>query len=190
MDDFDDLKQLWNTHDSVDIPNLEQMQTVIAKYQKTKKRNAFLATTLFIFCGLAFIAIILLQKQTFWTTIFGEMMILSGFVSGIILKLNSLKNITNHQLKPNKDYLQDLSNTTHRKMKHASWHLILSVLLLVIGYGFFIYEKLQANQTTLILSYIGIGLFTLGLYFIFRPLVNKISHNKIEKMIKEIEDLK
>jgi len=190
MDDFEDIKQLWNSKNTLDIPNLEQIQTVIKKYQSKKKRNAFLVTALFISCGIAFILIIILHNPVLWTTTVGEILILIGFISGMILKLNTLKSLTKNELKSNKDFLKDLIKVSVQKKGKVNWHLIISVLLLAIGYGFFIYEEIRENQTELILSYLRIVLFTLGMYFIFRPFIRKITKNKIEKMIEAIQNLK
>jgi 1,4-dihydroxy-2-naphthoate octaprenyltransferase len=187
MNDFEDIKQLWDSNNTLDMPNLEQTQTVIKKYQSKKKQNAFLVTILFILCGIAFVLIIILHNPSLWTTTVGEILILIGFISGIILKLKTLKSISKNELKSNKDFLEDLIKIGIQNKTKLNWHLIISVLLLVIGYGFFIYEKIKENKTELILSYLGIALFTLGMYFIFRPFVRKISNNKVEKMIEAIK---
>jgi len=190
MDDFENVKQLWNSKNTLDTPNLEQIQTVIKKYQSKKKRNAFLLTALFISCGILFILIIIFHNPLLWTTTFGEVLIAIGFILGMILKLNTLKNITKNELKSNKDFLEDLIKLSVQRKSKVNWLQLISVLLLAIGYGFFIYEEIQENQSELILSYLGIILFALGMYFIFRPFVKSKSKKKIQKMIKEIERLK
>ena len=190
MDDFENIKQLWNSKNTLDIPDLEQIQTVIKKYQSKKKRNAFLLTALFVLCGIGFVLIIILHNSLHWTTTLGEILIFIGFILGMILKLNTLKSIAQNELKSNKDFLIDLITVSAQKKSKTNWLQIISALLLAIGYGFFIYKEIKENQIELILSYLGIALFTLGMYFVFRPFVRKISKNKIEKMIEAIQNLK
>lgn len=190
MDDFEDIKQLWNSKNTLDISNLDHVQTLIKKYQSKKKRNVLVVTALFILCGLGFILIIILHKPILWTTTFGEIIIAIGFLLGLSLKLKTLKNITKNELKSNKDFLEDLIMESKQKKPNDNWHLILSILLLAIGYGFFIYEAIKDNHTEVILSYLGIALFTLGMYFVFRPFLKRISKRKIKKILEGIEELK
>ncbi|MGA7838288.1 MAG: hypothetical protein WB996_09995 [Ignavibacteriaceae bacterium] len=190
MDEFKDIKRLWNSKNTLGIPNLEQIRIVINNYQRKKKRNAFLLTALFILCGIAFILILLLHKPLLWTTTFGEILISMGFILGMILKLNTLKRIKNIELKPNIDFLEDLIKDSVRNKSKINWHLIITVLLLAIGYGFFIYEEIKDNKFELTLSYLGIAIFTFAMYFVFRPFIKRSSKKKIQKMIDEIIRLK
>lgn len=187
MDNFEDIKQLWNSKNTLDIPNLEHIQNIVKQYQRKRKRNAFLVTSLFVLCGIAFILIIILHKPLHWSTSLGEILISIGFISGLVLKLKSLKNISKNELKSNSDFLKDLIKDINKKKSKANWHLIFSVLLLAIGYGFFIYEDIKDNQLELILSYLGITLFAFGMYFIFRPFMKRKSKKKIQIIIDEIE---
>lgn len=190
MDDFVHIKQLWDSKNNWSIPNVEEIQTIIKDYQTKKKQNTLFLITLFILCGIALVLVIVFHNPLLWTTTFGEVLIAIGFILGMILKLNTLKHVTKNELKSNKDFLEDLIKlSAHRKSK-VNWLQLISVLLLAIGYGFFIYEEIIENQSELILSYLGIILFALGLYFIYRPFVKSKSKKKIQKMIKEIERLK
>ncbi|UII25761.1 hypothetical protein LVD15_21010 [Fulvivirga maritima] len=190
MDNFEDIKRLWNSENTSEIPDVKQIQTIFKKYQNKKKRNAFWLTGLFIACSISFLFIIIFHKPLLWTTTFGEILISLGFLLGIILKLKTLKKISKDELKSNKEYLKDLMKSSSQEKSKANWHLIISVLFLTIGYGFFLYEEFKENQTQLILSYIGITLFTGVIYFIFRPLVKKISKKNIKKVIEAMEDSK
>ncbi len=190
MEDFEDIKRLWNSENTSGIPNVKQIQNIFKKYQNKKKRNAFWFTGLFIACSISFLLIIIFHKPLLWTTTFGEILISLGFLLGIILKLKTLKKISKDELKTNKDYLEDLIKSSYQKKSKTNWHLIISVLFLAIGYGFFIYEECKENQTQLILSYMSITLFTGAMYFIFRPFVKKISKNSIKKVIEAMEDSK
>lgn len=190
MDDFEHIKQLWDSKNNLGIPNVEEIQTIIKNYQTKKKRNTLLLITLFILCGIAFVLVIVFHNPLLWTTTFGEVLIAIGFILGMILKLNTLKNITKNELKSNKDFLEDLIKLSVQRKSKVNWLQLISVLLLAIGYGFFIYEEIKENQSELILSYLGIILYALGMYFIFRPFVKSKSKKKIQKMIKEIERLK
>ncbi|HVA98460.1 MAG TPA: hypothetical protein VNG53_06160 [Bacteroidia bacterium] len=166
------------------------MQSIIKKYQTKKKRNIVLLTALLILCFIVWILVIIFHKPLLWTTTFGEILIVSGFISGITLKLNSLKNVTKNELKSNKAFLEDLIKVSGQKKAKANWHILFPVLLLAIGYGFFIYEEIKDNQAELILSYFGIALYILVMYFIFRPFIKRNSKNKTKKMLEAIENLK
>tara|TARA_R110001592_G_scaffold261500_1_gene526375 strand:+ start:2302 stop:2874 length:573 start_codon:yes stop_codon:yes gene_type:complete len=189
MDDFENLKQLWNSKNTLDIPNLKQIQTVIKKYQRKKKRNIYLLIALLILCCIVLILVFTFHKPLLWTTTFGEILISIGFILGMILKLSTLKSITKNELKSNKAFLEDLIKVSIKKKPKANWLQIISALLIAIGYGFFIYEEIKENQTELILSYFGITLFSLGMYFIFRPFIKRNSKKKIKKMLEGIENL-
>ena len=187
MNDFENIKQLWNSNNTVDIPNLEQIQMVIKKYQSKKKQNALLLTILFVLCG--FVLAFIFHKPLSITTTLGEILISIGFILGMILKLNTLKKFTKIELKSNKDFLEDVIKVSAQKKSKTNWLQIITVLLLAIGYGFYIHQEIKDNQTSMILSYLGITLFAFGMYFIFRPYVNRNSKKKIQKMLNEIKSL-
>lgn len=190
MDDFEDIKQLWNSKNTLDLPNLKQMQSVIKKYQARKKQNISFVISLIILCGITFTLVFIFHKPLYWTTPFGEILIALGFILVLIIKLNTLKKITKNELKSNKVFLEDLIKGSIHKKSKANWYLIISVLLLAIGCGFFIYEVIRDNQTELILSYLGLAIYTLVMYFIFRPFKKRRSKNKTKKMLEAIEKLK
>lgn len=190
MDDFKNIKELWNSQNNLLTPNINQIEKIIKDYQIKKKRNVFLVTALFIACGIGFLMIIFLYKSSYWTTIVGEVLISLGFLLGLILKLKSLKKINNNEMKSNKDYLEDLTKVFNRKKPKTNLLQIISVSLLSIGYGFFIYEEIKTNQNELILSFIGILIFSLGMYYFFRPFINRKSKKKIEKLLDAIHQLK
>ena len=188
MDDFENIKQLWTSKNTSDIPNLEHIQTVIKKYQRKKKRNAFLVTILFASCGIALVFIF--REPRHWTTTLGKILIIIGFISGMILKLKTLKSITKNELKSNKDFLEDLIKVSAQKKSKINCLQLITVLLLALGYGFYIYQDIKENPTQMILSYLGIILFVFGMYFIFRPFINRKSKKKIQKMLQHIQSLK
>ena len=190
MDDFDNIKTLWNSSNTPDLPNLEQMGSIIKKYQTKKKRNIFLVIALLILCAVLFTLAFITHKPLFWTTTFGEILMTLGLIFGLIIKLNTLRNITKNELKSNNDFLEDLIKISPQKQAKANWQVIISVLLLAVGYGFFIFHEVRNNQTELILSSFGIALYTLLMYFILRPFIERSSKNKTKKMLEAIEKLK
>lgn len=189
MDDFENIKELWNSNRKLNILDTGQIQTVIKNFQAKKKRNAFLNTIFFIACGVILPLIVIFYKPLLWTTTFGEILIAIGFLSGIALKFRTLRNLTQDELKSNRDFLENLIIKSKQKGSKMNWHLIVSVLFLAVGYGFFIYQEVRDNQFHLILTYSGITLFTLVMFFIFRPFVKRNSENKVQKMLDEIEAL-
>lgn len=190
MDDFENMKQIWNSKNNLNIPEIIDIQNIIKRYQNKKRRNAFLLTVSFIICGLLFILIVLFYQYQLWTTIFGEALILIGFILGLMLKVNTLKSVNKSIMKSNKVFLEYLSKVTAERKTKVNWLQLVSVFLLTIGYGFFIYEEIKDNKTEFILVYSGMLVFVLSMYFIFRPMMKRNSKNKIQKMLNEIESLK
>lgn len=190
MNDFEDIKQLWNSNNHSDLPDAEQMGSIIKKYQNKKKRTIFLVIALLILCGVLFTLSFIFHRPLLWTTKFGEVLMASGFIFGLIMALNKLKKVSKDELKSNKDYLENSIEVSIQKKSKANWHILISMLLIAAGYGFYIYENIRDNQSALILSYFGIALYILIIYFIFRPFMKNRSKNTTKEMFEEIEKLK
>ena len=186
MDSFETIKQIWTSEKALDLPNSNDIKSALEKYHSSKKRNIYLLIVALVLCLVLFVLVIVFNKSLLWTTTLGEILILIGFVLGISQKLKTLKKTHQNELKSNKDFLEDLKIAVRKKSK-ANLLQIIAMFLLSVGYAFYIYEIVRKNNTTMLVSYLGIILFLLGVYFVFRPFTNKKSRKKSAKLLNDIE---
>ncbi|RFC54274.1 hypothetical protein [Brumimicrobium aurantiacum] len=188
MDDFDVMKKVWNSNSNSDVSTPTQIHSAIKKFKQKKKRNAFWVTASFILCALAFIVVLILLRPMEWTTIIGVISILIAFILGIFQKLKSLKSITKTELKSNKEFLEQMVDSA--QFTKTNWLQIFTILLFAVGYALFIYEGIKDSFIEMCLSYLGIILFSVFMYFVFRPYMRTVSQHKVKKMTEIIQDLK
>ncbi len=189
MDSFENIKQIWTSEKALDLPNSKEIKSAIESYHSSKKRNIYLLIAILILCLIIFVFVIVFNKPLLWTTTLGEILISIGFISGISIKLKTLRKTTQNELKSNKDFLEDLKIAIQKKSEINSLQII-AALFISVGYGFFIYETVRNNKTVMIFSYLGITLFVSGIYFVIRPFAKNISRKKSEKLLKDIEAIK
>ena len=82
--------------------------------------------------------------------------------------------------------MEELKISSEKKSKLNNLQLI-TILLIGIGYGLFIYQDIFQNKNLMILSYLGIFVFLTFMYFIFRPF-RKPFPKKSEILLKTISD--
>lgn len=187
MDELENLKLIWKTEKTNALPNSEVAKSLIKKYQSAKKRNLFLLIALAFSCLIIFIWTIVFKIPSPWTTILGEVLIFLGLIITLLLKMHSLKNATKNEQKTNRQFLEDLKNSTGNRSQINLMQRT-GVFMLSVGFGFYIYETVCNDPTKLVLTYLGIVLYVIFIYFVFRPLARKGTDQRINRLLEKIEN--
>ncbi|MEZ5026721.1 MAG: hypothetical protein R2739_09090 [Chitinophagales bacterium] len=187
MDELENIKLIWKTEKANALPNSEVVKSLIKKYQSAKKRNLFLLIALALACLIIFIWTIAFQTPSPWTTILGEVLIFLGLIITLSLKILSLKNATKNEQKTNRQFLEDLKKSTGNQSQIKLIQRA-GVLMLSVGFGFYIYKIVSNDLTKLVLTYAGIVLYVIFIYFVFRPLVMKKTEQRINRLLEKIDN--
>lgn len=188
MDSFESLKDIWLTKNTAVLPDPEAMEIAIKKYKNSKKRNVTLLAIAAILLVPAFFIIIFAMPMDVWTTVLGEVLISAGLLMTLFLKLKTLKKTSTYEALSNDEFLKKIKSATAAKSKTNVVQL-LAMNAIYFGYSFFIYDSLKNDCKLMVITYILITLFSLSMYFIFRPLSQKKSKEKAEKLLKNISEL-
>lgn len=186
MEDFNDLKTLWQKENASVLPEAKEVTVLIQKFQQRRKRNLKLMIATAVF--LAFIMILVtVNSDEYWTTVVGEVLIFASILLMIIQKIQSLKKVQSHISKTNAEYLDHLKNINHReRFKNQLFPMI----LLCVAYGFYIFSFVRDSALQIFIAYGILLLYFLFMWLVYRPWANrrfdaksKVLHSKINQII-------
>lgn len=188
MKDFKKLQDIWMTEKNFNPNEEKEVINLILQYQKSKKRNIrwLIFATILLFP--VFIAVTCYGSNLHWSRIAGEVLIFIGLFLTLILKIKSLKKTNDNELLPNDEFINSLKKSLS-KSNQINMLQISALVVIGLGYGFFIYQDIAHNQTIMILSCLAILLFMNTMYFKFRPFAEAVSQKKSAKLLEKIKEI-
>lgn len=188
MDDFESLKEVWQSQKQPTMPTPDTINAAIKSYQTRKKRNVIMLT-------LAALLLIPCLLLTFYftphvssTTVMGEVSMSIGLLLTVILKFRTLKTTTSNEMLTNKAFLQKLKNSVDTRSKINDMQ-ICAVALICIGYALYIYDSIKGNPFVVFGSYTAIAGFGVMMYTIFRPFAERKAHQNSEVLLRKISEI-
>ena len=188
MDHFEQLKDIWRSHDSDRMPSLTSINHAIKAYQKEKRKNTAFIVLLLLMCILAMIYVMMQYHSHFWSTRIGEVLFVLIAIYLVISKYALLqKNVRDEILNTN-EYLDDLKKKT-QKTAYNKIHPIL-YMVLASAFSLYVYEMLSQNKTRLITGYTLLFLFLSFMWFVYRPIMERRQNHKIQTLLNKIDLIK
>lgn len=185
MNTFEEIKELWLSEQEV-IPHSDEIIQLVKKYQNRKKRMIYFMIFILILLVLILCYVFSFQNWKLWTTPLGEIIIVCAFLLTISIKMRLLKKEKLNYLKSNKEYLEEMKNIVSGRRK-VGRTVFFTFILFGSGYGIFIFESVYPDIRMMLMTYLGILLYMLFMYFVFRLIINKYQNKQIEKLFKNID---
>ncbi|MCB0593673.1 MAG: hypothetical protein H6557_26090 [Lewinellaceae bacterium] len=188
MDNFDEIKNIWQTHRTERLPSISNINNAIKGYQATKKKNIIYIIFLAIICLFAMIWVVVDYQSNLWTTRIGEALFILMSIYLFYSKLMSLKRSKQEELLSAKNYLDDLKEKTKKEAINESQPILF--IILSFAFFFYVYEMLAANKTQLIAGYCILFFFLVFMWFVYRPIKIKRQQTKIKDLLNKIDSIK
>lgn len=188
MDNFDEIKNIWQTHRTERLPSISNINNAIKGYQATKKKNIIYLIFLAIICLFAMIWVVVDYQSNLWTTRIGEALFILMSIYLFYSKLMSLKRSKQEELLSAKNYLDDLKEKTKKEAINESQPILF--IILSFAFFFYVYEMLAANKTQLIAGYCILFFFLVFMWFVYRPIKIKRQQTKIKDLLNKIDSIK
>ena len=186
MKTFEDIQTLWQKEHAERLPDTLQIKRIVKKHLAKRKGLLFLLFFVLFICFILLTIIFSNQKTNLWTTTLGEVLVVIGFILTLTIKLQALRQQNIDENKSAMQYLEE-QKVKLKPRKEISKIQIWALILLGLGYGFYIYENVSNNMTILFLAYFGILVYLSFVLFIIRPWINKIKKEDRERLLKKIE---
>lgn len=190
MDNFDDLKKLWQQMPASDLPSAQEMNQKVHTYQRKMKQKysisvACLAAT-FIFIGI----IGYLIEPIYVTTRIGVVIIMGAIVMAIVSqsKLISLLSSEKSEVTDSRQYLQQMIVYRKNLQRTQTTMMSLYFLLLSIGLGLYMFEYImRMGMTARIVAASVTAVWIAFNWFYIRPKQIAKQQAKTNDMITQLE---
>ncbi|MDJ1503188.1 hypothetical protein [Xanthocytophaga agilis] len=190
MDNFDDLKKLWQQMPASDLPSAQEMNQKVHTYQRKMKQKyiisiAYLAAT-FIFIGIIGYFI----EPVYATTRIGVVIIMGGIVMVIISqsKLISLLSNEKSEVTDSRQYLQQMIVYQKNLQRIQTTTMSFYFLLLSIGLGLYMFEFImRMGMIPRIITASVTAIWIAFNWFYIRPKQIAKHQSKTNEMITQLE---
>jgi len=189
MDNLSELKQIWLTAKTDNLPGSTEMMQVIRKYRNKK---------LVKLCGLSIAAIILIAilvrvvfvyKSTMVTTRIGEgLMIIAGLML-LGTTASSLFRFYRMKDQNNKEFIRFLERTRQRQLFYYKRTQVIALSVCSLGLCFYIFEAVYRDTTYWIAGYSFLLIYIGVLTIIVRPRMFRRQDKKLSEQIQKLEAL-
>ena len=169
MDNLNDLKAIWLTAKTDDLPGSKEMLRIIKKFRNERLRKKLMI----ILMALAVIAImvvtIVIVRSTMITTILGEAFTI--IAAGILIFTNtkSMKRFIDLQDCSNKEFIAFLEQTRRNQVFYYKKTQVAGMLLSSAGLFLYVYEQVYRSLLLTAIIYTIIIIWTLFLWLYIRP---------------------
>lgn len=190
MDNFEDLKELWQSKVPKNLPNVDHMLAIIKK-EESKKRNQLLFSLLGLMLCFGLTTYLFIDGwDNRWSTELGLVFILITVAFTFFSFLNQLRKDKINDMLDGETYINTMKEDIIRRSNYKDTNQNISFIMLLVAYSFFIYEPCSKNTETIIMGYSIFLLVIILLWFVVKPMFDKYSLINIEKLIYKIDNLK
>jgi hypothetical protein len=169
MDNLNDLKAIWLTAKTDDLPGSKEMLRIVKKFRNERLRKKLLS----IFVALVVIAMmvvtIIIVRSTMITTILGEAFTI--IAAGILIFTNtrSMKRFIDLKDCNNKEFIEFLEQTRRNQVFYYKKTQVAGMLLSTVGLFLYLYEQVYRSLIATITIYSITIMWTLFLWLYIRP---------------------
>lgn len=191
MDNLNDLKAIWQTAKTDNLPTTAEMVKLAKKFRYQKLRNKVLSIAVGVGAIVLMLAFFLNTPGLAITTIAGMIFTLIACVILIYTNARSIKRFIDLKDYTNKEFIQFLEQTRRNQLYYYKYTQVMGLAFSSIGLLLFLYEFVQKNTTISAVFYaIAVG-WTIFICFYLRPRNFKKQSIKLNNMLaslKKIDD--
>ena len=188
MENFDDIKSIWQSEKAGQLPDADEFVTIVNKYKSRRHRITYVLSGILILCLAGFVLVWFGYKTTMWTTRLGELLIFTAVLYAIYHNYKDIQKKKKENAEDSRQFLASLKKEVTEK-KEEKKRILIFLSLLCIAYGFFIYENASGSLQSILITYLLLLAVIFFFWFVYRPFVNRMQQKSTEKMIQKIEEL-
>ncbi|QJD97007.1 hypothetical protein HH214_14585 [Mucilaginibacter robiniae] len=189
MDNLDDLKAIWHTAKTDNLPSSKEMVQLIRKFRNEKLRNKWLMILLTTLIALLIGGVLCISHFKLFTTYLGGAMIMAGCGMLAVDNVKSLKRFYQLDDYSNVDFLAFIEQTRLNQIRYYKKTMAIFASLCTVGWALYMYEPIYKLPVwfysiySIILTYLAI------MWFVVSPRTFKKDQEKLEATRQRIEKL-
>ena len=187
MDNFDEIKNIWETQKDEKAPSFKQISKAIKRYQSQRKKKIVSLIALSILCLTAMGYVMVDYHSHLWTTRIGEILFLLVGIYLLYFNLNLFTKKKHEEMLNTNDYLDVFKKNSKREVMNESRPLLF--IIASVAFFLYVYEILFDSKTQLIIGYSILIAFLAIMWFVVRPRQLKRKLTKIQKLLDKIDTI-
>jgi hypothetical protein len=180
MDDLSELKAIWCSAKTDDLPTSSEMVRLIKKFRSQKITKKIVLIVLACISTIVMVGIIIMVDAKLLTTPVGELLIVAASVLLGATNIRSIKRFYNAHNSNNKEFLQFIEQTRLNQIYYYKKTQFVGLLLCSVGLLLFLYEPLCQDPQLFIPVYALAIVYLIVMWFVIRP-------RKFKKGIQQLE---
>lgn len=189
MNNLDDLKAIWHSAKTEDLPSSKEMMQLVRAFRYQKLRNKWIVISLSLVFACLIVAVLILAPFKMVSTYIGGCMMILSDLWICFSNIKSLKRFNQLEDCSNLEFLSFIEKTRQNQQYYYKNTMVKVVLLCSIGLAIYLFEPLHDNLFWLIGAYAGILVYFGLLWFVFRPRSYARNLKKLDAMTQHLNSM-
>ncbi|MGY3212826.1 hypothetical protein [Mucilaginibacter sp. HD30] len=187
MDNLNELKAIWQTAKTEELPTTAEMITLAKKFRYQKLRNKVLSIVVGVMAIFLMLTFFVTTPQLATTTIAGMIFTVITCIILIYTNARSIKRFIDLKDYSNKEFIRFLEQTRRNQLYYYKYTQVAGLLFSSIGLLLFLYEFVQKSNALSAAFYtIAVG-WPLFMCFYLRPRNFKKQSAKLNDMLTSLK---
>jgi Flp pilus assembly protein TadB len=189
MNNLDDLKAIWHSAKTEDLPSSKEMMQMVRAFRYQKLRNKWIVISLSLVFACVIIGVLLVAPFKMASTYIGGCMMILSDLWICFSNIKSLKRFNQLEDCSNLEFLSFIEKTRQNQHYYYKNTMVKVVLLCSVGLAIYLFEALHKQLLWLIAAYAGIMVYFGLLWFVVRPRSYKRNLEKLDTMTRHLNNI-
>lgn len=190
MDSFENIKAIWQSEKGTALPDVTAITRMVKHHQKRQSGRMVILLIAILVLLSVFIVLILFYDYKLWTTLAGEILFVISGLYMLWMKYRTYSAKRNHELLDNEHYLEKLRQEKIHDFSKISRRQLTAFFLWLLAACLYFFEFFSQSATTLFAGYGCLLIFSLIMWFGYRPYMKRRYWKRNQHFIDQIEILK
>lgn len=189
MDNLNDLKAIWLTAKTDNLPDSGEMLRIVKKYRNKTLQKKTMMIVFALATAALMVMVMFIYQSTMLSTRIGEVMMLT---TAAILAYTNMRSIGRfYRLNDcnNKEFIQFLEKTRQNQIYYYQKTQVAGLAFCSVGLMLYLFEMVHTHILWMIITYLLTSVYLAVMWFIVRPRVFKKHSAKLTELIKRTEAL-
>jgi len=189
MDNLNDLKALWLTAKTDDLPSSNEMLRIVKKFRNQRLRKKVMIICIALALAAIMIVAVFIYKSTMLSTRLGEACTLIACIILAVTNIRSLRRFIYLKDCSNKEFIAFLEQTRLNQLYYHKKTQVAGMALSSVGLLLYLYELVYRDTVLFISIYAFAVIWILVLWLVIRPRAFKKQTVKLNETLKKLEKI-
>jgi len=189
MDNLNELKAIWLTAKTDDLPGSKEMLRIVKKFRNERLRRKLLIILIALISLGMIVTTIVVVRSTMMTTVLGEIFTILACLILIFTNARSMKRFIELKDCSNKEFIEFLEQTRRNQLYYYKKTQVAGMVLSSAGLFLYLYEQVYRNLLWSVIIYSIVVIWTLFLWLYMRPRNFKKQGAKLDATMEKLRKI-